>query len=74
MSKKYVKCGCVVEFDGVRLLATQTHNNKPTCGKCYFSDHYRKVNKLPLISCYLHGFDCNAFTRRDNRHVVFVKQ
>ena len=71
--RKYFPIGIIVEYEHVKLKVEATKCNTPMCSGCYFSDAYRRKNKLKRFNCYMHGFDCLAFTRIDKKHVVFKK-
>ena len=74
ITRKYVPAGCKVKYGNIVLSVVATINNLPLCRKCYFSKYEcRKARRKP-ISCVTHGFICTAHLRKDNQHVIFIKE
>ena len=72
MSKFYA-VGSLVNYEGRTLLVKGQVGNKPSCVKCFFTKGNMKKAGLKPVSCYVHGMQCTASQRKDNRHVVFLQ-
>ena len=70
---KYLPIGREFEYEGVKLVVVASLNNRAVCSNCFFSDIERDLMGVPRVSCCTHGFLCTKHTRRDNKHVVFLR-
>jgi hypothetical protein len=71
MTYKDYQIGSIVKWYNVNLLVKAV--KFPICAKCYFSAHQCHKEHRKEISCINHGFACTPTTRKDKKHVVFVR-